>query len=310
MQFDTVLFDKRDRIAYVTLNRPDRLNALNGAMIAICAPWRRRSRPIRTFAPCCSRRPAALSARERTSWAMICSKTPSSAAVKISAPGYWTISTPWFGPGTIYAYRSWSPSMGLLPGAGVSLALVGDIVLAARSATFLQLFAPKLGLMPDLGSTYHLPRLVGTARAKGLALLGDALSAADAANWGLIWACVEDGALLEQAESIARRFSNGPTQAYQRIKKVFSTLAEQLAVESDLQPNWAIPATSRKVSMRSAASAPRSSRANSASPARAGALYHACNRIERNGRRSELVNTLYGEAGLVVREWIRRTHRP
>ena len=129
---------------------------------------------------------------------------------------------------------------GIAAGAGVSLALVGDIVLAARSATFLQLFAPKLGLMPDLGSTFHLPRLVGTARAKGLALLGDALTAADAANWGLIWACVDDAALAPQAEAIARRFASGPTQAFQRIKAVFNvqpprTLAEQLALEAVAQ---------------------------------------------------------------------------
>jgi 2-(1,2-epoxy-1,2-dihydrophenyl)acetyl-CoA isomerase len=102
------------------------------------------------------------------------------------------------------------------------------------------LFAPKLGLMPDLGSTFHLPRLVGTARAKGLALLGDALTAADAANWGLIWACVEDAALQSQAESTARRFAVGPTQAIQRIKAVFNvgpprTLTEQLAFEAVAQ---------------------------------------------------------------------------
>jgi 2-(1,2-epoxy-1,2-dihydrophenyl)acetyl-CoA isomerase len=129
---------------------------------------------------------------------------------------------------------------GVAAGAGVSLALAGDIVLAARSATFLQLFAPKLGLMPDLGSTFHLPRLVGTARAKGLALLGDALTAADAVNWGLIWACVEDGALQAEAESIARRLAAGPTQAFQRIKAVFNvelprTLNEQMEIEAIAQ---------------------------------------------------------------------------
>jgi 2-(1,2-epoxy-1,2-dihydrophenyl)acetyl-CoA isomerase len=129
---------------------------------------------------------------------------------------------------------------GVAAGAGVSLALAGDIVLAARSATFLQLFAPKLGLMPDLGSTFHLPRLVGTARAKGLALLGDALSAADAAGWGLIWACVEDAELGAQTEAIANRLAMGPTQAFKHIKAMFnvqpaSTLDEQLALEADAQ---------------------------------------------------------------------------
>jgi 2-(1,2-epoxy-1,2-dihydrophenyl)acetyl-CoA isomerase len=122
----------------------------------------------------------------------------------------------------------------------MSLALIGDIVLASHSATFLQLFAPKLGLMPDLGSTFFLPRMVGTARAKGLTMLGDALSAADAARWGLIWACVEDQGLMQQAEAIARRFAAGPTQAYKRIKAAFNqeptrTLQEQLSLEAMAQ---------------------------------------------------------------------------
>lgn len=125
---------------------------------------------------------------------------------------------------------------GVAAGAGVSLALAGDIVIAARSATFLQLFAPKLGLMPDLGSTFHLPRMVGSARAKGLALLGDALSASDAADWGLIWACVEDAALAADAEKLAQRLAQGPTRAYRQIKSVFNeapprTLEEQLERE-------------------------------------------------------------------------------
>jgi 2-(1,2-epoxy-1,2-dihydrophenyl)acetyl-CoA isomerase len=129
---------------------------------------------------------------------------------------------------------------GVAAGAGASLALLGDIVLAARSASFLQLFAPKLGLMPDLGSTFFLPRTVGTARAKGLALLGEALSATDAASWGLIWACVDDAALLSRAQAIARTLASGPTQAFRRIKAVFNQLpaedlAQQLEREAVLQ---------------------------------------------------------------------------
>jgi 2-(1,2-epoxy-1,2-dihydrophenyl)acetyl-CoA isomerase len=94
--------------------------------------------------------------------------------------------------------------------------------------------------MPDLGSTFFLPRIVGTARAKGLTLLGDPLTAADAERWGLIWACVEDEVLLQQAEAMAQRFAAGPTQAYQRIKAAFNqepsrTLQEQLALEAAAQ---------------------------------------------------------------------------
>lgn len=129
---------------------------------------------------------------------------------------------------------------GIAAGAGVSLALIGDIVLAARSATFVQLFAPKLGLIPDLGATFQLPRMVGSARAKGLTLLGEPLSAADAVAWGLIWECTEDDELQAKALLIAQRLAAGPTQAYRRIKLMFNeeppaTLAEQLDVEARAQ---------------------------------------------------------------------------
>jgi 2-(1,2-epoxy-1,2-dihydrophenyl)acetyl-CoA isomerase len=95
-------------------------------------------------------------------------------------------------------------------------------------------------LIPDLGSTYHLPRLVGTARAKGLALLGDALSAEDAVRWGLIWECVGDEELQERALAVARRFATGPTQAFKHIKEIFNqepapTLAGQLTLETVAQ---------------------------------------------------------------------------
>jgi 2-(1,2-epoxy-1,2-dihydrophenyl)acetyl-CoA isomerase len=129
---------------------------------------------------------------------------------------------------------------GIAAGAGASLALSGDLVLAARSAKFMQLFAPKLGLLPDLGSTFHLPRLVGTARAKGLALLGGELSASQAAEWGLIWSCVDDAALMDEAENLAQELAGGPTQAYARIKAVMNVglprrLDEQLAIEAEAQ---------------------------------------------------------------------------
>jgi 2-(1,2-epoxy-1,2-dihydrophenyl)acetyl-CoA isomerase len=129
---------------------------------------------------------------------------------------------------------------GVAAGAGVSLALVGDIVVAARSASFSQLFAPKLGLIPDLGSTYHLPRILGTARAKGLAMLGEPLSAADAAAWGLIWECADDAEFLNRALQLARRLAAGPTESYRRMKTLFNaqppaTLTEQLALEADAQ---------------------------------------------------------------------------
>jgi 2-(1,2-epoxy-1,2-dihydrophenyl)acetyl-CoA isomerase len=240
MQFDTLLFERRDGIAHVTLNRPDRLNALNMALIA---DLRAAAAAIEADAEI---RAVILGAAGRgfCSGADLMGSNFSGGAEARLGEVIGIELREHFNPMVNAWYQLRVPVVvavnGVAAGAGVSLALLGDIVLAARSATFLQLFAPKLGLMPDLGSTFHLPRLVGTARAKGLALLGDALSAADAASWGLIWGCVEDTALQAEAQAIARRLAAGPTQAFRRIKAAFNTelprtLSEQLALEADAQ---------------------------------------------------------------------------
>lgn len=99
---------------------------------------------------------------------------------------------------------------GVAAGAGANLALACDIVIAARSAKFIQSFA-NIGLLPDSGGTWHLPRLVGQARALGLALTGEALPAERAAQWGMIWACVDDGLLMQEAEGLVQKFAAAPT---------------------------------------------------------------------------------------------------
>jgi len=124
---------------------------------------------------------------------------------------------------------------GVAAGAGSSIALACDIVLAARSASFIQLFC-KIGLVPDSGGTWNLPRAVGLARARGLALLGDRLPAETAETWGLIWKCVDDDSLQEEAKKMARYFATQPTVALGRIKKLLcesstNTLSEQLDLE-------------------------------------------------------------------------------
>lgn len=101
---------------------------------------------------------------------------------------------------------------GVAAGAGASIALGCDLVLAARSASFIQAFA-KIGLLPDSGGTWLLPRLVGRANALGLALLGDKLSAEEAQRMGLIWRCVDDEALASEAQALAQRLASMPTQA-------------------------------------------------------------------------------------------------
>jgi 2-(1,2-epoxy-1,2-dihydrophenyl)acetyl-CoA isomerase len=128
---------------------------------------------------------------------------------------------------------------GVAAGAGMSLALACDITLAARSASFLQAFA-KLGLVPDSGSTWFLPRLVGDARARGLAMLAEKISAEQAATWGLIWKAVDDDRLIDEATALAVHLATQPTKGLARIKQALdeaptSSLGAQLDLERDLQ---------------------------------------------------------------------------
>jgi 2-(1,2-epoxy-1,2-dihydrophenyl)acetyl-CoA isomerase len=128
---------------------------------------------------------------------------------------------------------------GVAAGAGANLALACDIVVAARSASFVQAFS-KLGLIPDAGGTYFLPRLVGTARAMGLALLAEKLSAEQAAQWGLIWKAVDDDKVQDEARALATALANGPTKGYGQLKRALyasagNSLDAQLDLERDLQ---------------------------------------------------------------------------
>jgi 2-(1,2-epoxy-1,2-dihydrophenyl)acetyl-CoA isomerase len=107
---------------------------------------------------------------------------------------------------------------GVAAGAGANIPFACDLVFAAKSASFIQSFA-KLGLVPDCGGTWWLPRLLGPARATGLALLGGKLSAAQAEAWGLIWRCVEDEELLPTALATARQLATGPTRSYVRTRE-------------------------------------------------------------------------------------------
>ena len=128
---------------------------------------------------------------------------------------------------------------GVAAGAGANVALACDIVIAAKSASFIQAFC-KVGLLPDAGGTYFLPRLVGTARARGLALLGHKLSGEQAAEWGLIWKCVDDAELSPTVEALLQQLASAPTRALAATKDALdaasgNSLAAQLDVERDLQ---------------------------------------------------------------------------
>ena len=111
---------------------------------------------------------------------------------------------------------------GVAAGAGANIALVCDIVFAARSANFIQSFC-KLGLIPDSGGTWSLPRLVGRARAMGIAMLGDRITAEQAEHWGLIWKCIDDELLMTEAIKLAEHLANQPTQGLGAIKHAINT---------------------------------------------------------------------------------------
>ncbi|SDX21739.1 enoyl-CoA hydratase-related protein [Roseicitreum antarcticum] len=130
---------------------------------------------------------------------------------------------------------------GTAAGAGVSLALATDVVIATESATFLQAFS-RIGLMPDAGGTYWLPRQMGLARAMGAMLFADKITARQAADWGMIWQCVPDSGFDAMWRDRAEHLAKGPTRAYAAIRQALrastaQTLEGQLTLEAQLQGN-------------------------------------------------------------------------
>ncbi|MEX0316428.1 MAG: 2-(1,2-epoxy-1,2-dihydrophenyl)acetyl-CoA isomerase PaaG [Ruegeria sp.] len=126
---------------------------------------------------------------------------------------------------------------GVAAGAGANIALACDIVLAAESAKFIQSFS-KVGLIPDTGGSWHLPRLLGEARAKGLALTAQPLSAKQAEDWGLIWKALPNDLLMTEARAMAEQFANGPTLGLGLTKQsiqaaAVNTLTDHLELEAD-----------------------------------------------------------------------------
>lgn len=124
---------------------------------------------------------------------------------------------------------------GVAAGAGASLALACDVVVAGRSASFLQAFS-KIGLIPDTGGTWFLPQRVGMARAMGLALLAEKLPAEKAAEWGLIWQCVDDAELAATVDALAAQFAAAPTRALVRTRQLMrASMSQDLAAQLDAE---------------------------------------------------------------------------
>ncbi|NGZ82708.1 2-(1,2-epoxy-1,2-dihydrophenyl)acetyl-CoA isomerase PaaG [Duganella aceris] len=232
MNYENILFDITDGVATLTLNRPDKLNSftqamheevrhalhkvgadksvrvfvLTGAGRGFCAGQDLSDRSVEPGA-----RPVDLGDSVEKNYAPLVLALRALPMPVICAVN------------------------GVAAGAGANIALACDIVLAAKSASFVEVFC-KLGLIPDTGGTYFLPRLIGNARAMGLAMLGEKLSAEKAEAWGLIWKAVPDEDLAAETQAMARHFASAPTKGLAFTKQALyasphNTLQQQLTLE-------------------------------------------------------------------------------
>lgn len=236
MTYQTILLEVSGGVARLTLNRPDRLNSFNVQM----------HREVRD----------ALSQLKNNSEARVLVFTGAGRGFcagqdlgdRAVAPGGQGVDLGdsienYYKP-LVLALRNLPMPVigavnGVAAGAGANIALACDLVIASKSASFVQAFS-KLGLVPDSGGTWFLPRLLGNARAMGLALLGDKLPAEQAAQWGLIWRCVEDAEFKSTVDQLATQLAAAPTRGLARTKQAIyeswsHSLEQQLDQERDFQ---------------------------------------------------------------------------
>lgn len=233
--YENILFSVDDGLATITLNRPDRLNALSEGLkkdlldaIRFLRKPKSQARALlitgagRAFCAGADLEEGALAGADRDAGqSLIDSYHP----ILLELAG---LEIP-----VVSAVN------GVAAGAGMSIAISADIVIAGRSAYFLQAFV-NIGLIPDAGSTYLLPRLVGLARARAMMMLGEALSAETALEWGLIYEVVDDNALAARSLELGKKLAAGPTRALNGIRQLAAqslknSYAEQLQAEATMQ---------------------------------------------------------------------------
>lgn len=234
MSEPTVLFTQEDGIARVTLNRPDRLNSFN---VQMHEELRTALDRVRDEG---SARVLLLTGAGRGFCAGQDLGDRAVAAGDAPVDLGHTVTT-YYAP-LVQRLRALPLPVvcavnGVAAGAGANVALACDIVVATRSAKFIQPFC-KLGLIPDTGGTWLLPRRLGTARAMGLAMLGTPLTAEQAEQWGLIWKCFDDAAFGQEVDALLQHFASAPTLGLARTKQLIyqsasNDFAAQLALEAN-----------------------------------------------------------------------------
>lgn len=231
MDYQTISVETTDGVAIISLNRPDKMNAMNGQMRAEL--------------------PHAIKAAEESARVIVITGSGRAFCTgqDLGDTGDATnldlerTLRDEYGPMLEAIYNCKLPTIaavnGPAAGAGASLALTADVVIATESAYFLQAFT-RIGLLPDAGGTWFMPRQMGMAKAMGAALFADKISARQADDWGMIWEAVADEEFDAHWRKRAAHLSNGPTQAYRAVKQAIrgsfeSDLPDQLATEAHLQ---------------------------------------------------------------------------
>ncbi|CUH22027.1 1,2-epoxyphenylacetyl-CoA isomerase [Jannaschia seosinensis] len=231
MDYETIRLETRDGVATLTLDRPKVMNALDTQMRAeILHAVRSSEKEARVLV---------LTGRGRS----FCSGQDLGDARDLGRLNLERTLRDEYEPLLKAIYECPIPTVaavnGPAAGAGANLALACDVVIAAESAVFLQAFT-RIGLIPDAGGTYWLPRQMGAAKAMGAALFAEPVTARQASDWGMIWEAVPDEAFAEHWAERARHLANGPSVAYRNVKRAIrgsweNGLDQQLALEAKLQ---------------------------------------------------------------------------
>lgn len=231
MQYETITYSETDGLGVITLNRPNVMNALSTQM-----------RAELTHAVKEAGKTARALVITGAGWAF-CSGQDLGDRAKIANIDLERTLRDEYEPLLRAIYDCPIPTLsavnGAAAGAGANLALAADVVIATQSASFIQAFT-RIGLIPDAGGTYWLPRQIGAARAMGTALFADKVSADQAANWGMIYESIPDVGFSAHWQARAAHLANGPTSAYRAVKTAMrasfgNSLDQQLALEAQLQ---------------------------------------------------------------------------